>query len=116
MLKKDGIDPSTLDKKDRFNFHVAATVEINGKDYVVDPYYHKSYLSISEVSDWINAQYPKGQKTEPLFDNKGNFQGPWALNQKKNIYNKNSSLSIVEYAKGWLKNFAQGKGKNYDGK
>ena len=47
----------------RFSFHVGATVIIGKKKFVVDPFYHKSWLSISEQSDWYEIQFPKGEKT-----------------------------------------------------
>ena len=44
-------------KPNRFKFHVAPTVNINGKKYVVDPFYHKSWYSISEQDDWYSCRY-----------------------------------------------------------
>ena len=78
-------DPSKVPDKDsegnsnRYRFHVAATVIIDGKKYVVDPYYHKSWLSISEQEDWYSCQYPRGTSTQPAHDKKGNLIGPPAM-------------------------------------
>lgn len=64
-------DPSKVPDKDsegnsnRYRFHVAATVIIDGKKYVVDPYYHKSRLSISEQEDWYSCQYPRERLHNP---------------------------------------------------
>jgi len=114
-----GRDPSKVPDYDaegnsnRFAFHVAATVIIGKKKYVVDPFYHKSWLSISEQSDWYEIQFPKGEKTtQAAHDSEGNLIGPYAMNYWKNESNYKGSLSINEYAKGWLKNYDLVKKRN----
>ena len=108
-----GRDPSKVSEydssgnKNRFSFHVAATVIIGGKKYVVDPFYHKSWESISEQSDWYSIQYPRGAKTtEPAHDVNGNLIGPYAMRVNRSRSNFGKELSIGEYAKGWLKNYS----------
>ena len=104
-------DPSKVPDKDsegnsnRYRFHVAATVIIDGKKYVVDPYYHKSWLSISEQEDWYSCQYPRGTSTQPAHDKSGNLIGPPAMTSWKTRSSYTGTLSINEYAQGWLKNY-----------
>ena len=104
-------DPSKVPDKDsegnsnRYRFHVAATVIIDGKKYVVDPYYHKSWLSISEQEDWYSCQYPRGTSTQPAHDKRGNLIGPPAMTSWKTRSGYTGTLSINEYAQGWLKNY-----------
>ena len=104
-------DPSKVPDKDsegnsnRYRFHVAATVIIDGKKYVVDPYYHKSWLSISEQEDWYSCQYPRGTSTQPAYDKSGNLIGPSAMTSWKTRSSYTGTLSINEYAQGWLKNY-----------
>ena len=104
-------DPSKVPDKDsegnsnRYRFHVAATVIIDGKKYVVDPYYHKSWLSISEQEDWYSCQYSRGTSTQPAYDKSGNLIGPSAMTSWKTRSSYTGTLSINEYAQGWLKNY-----------
>ncbi|WP_081984420.1 RHS repeat-associated core domain-containing protein [Treponema sp. OMZ 838] len=104
-------DPSKVPDKDsegnfnRYRFHVAATVIIDGKKYVVDPYYHKSWLSISEQEDWYSCQYPRGTSTQPAHDKSENLIGPPAMTSWKTRSSYTGTLSINEYAQGWLKNY-----------
>jgi len=108
FIKKD---PSKVPDKDsegnsnRYRFHVAAAVIIDGKKYVVDPYYHKSWLSISEQEDWYSCQYPRGTSTQPAHDKRGNLIGPPAMTSWKTRSGYTGTLSINEYAQGWLKNY-----------
>lgn len=109
--KAAGRDPSKVPDKDekgnpnRFRFHVAATVIIDGKKYVVDPFYHKSWLSISEQDDWYSCQYPKGTSTQPAHDAKGNLIAPSTMNLLKTESKYTGTMTITEYAQGWLKNY-----------
>ena len=109
--KAAGRDPSKVPDKNskgdsnRFRFHVAATVIIDGKEYVVDPFYHKSWLSISEQEDWYTCQYPRGTSTQPAHDAKGNLIAPKTMNSLKAQSGYTGNMSISEYAKGWLKNY-----------
>ena len=109
--KAAGRDPSKVPDKNsngdpnRFRFHVAATVIIDGKKYVVDPFYHKSWLSISELEDWYTCQYPRETSTQPAHDKNGNLIAPATLNSLKVESGYTGDMSISEYAKGWLKNY-----------
>ena len=104
-------DPSKVPDKDsegnsnRYRFHVAATVIIDGKKYVVDPYYHKSWLSISGQEDRYSCQYPRGTSTQPAHDKSGNLIGPPAMTSWKTRSGYTGTLYINEYAQGWLNNY-----------
>ena len=105
--KAAGRDPADIPEDDnrRFSFHVAATVEIDGKKYTVDPFYHKSWLSISEQEDWNSCQYPVSSSTQKAHDSKGNLLGPSAMMYWKNKSNYTGTLPINKYAQSWLKNY-----------
>jgi len=98
-------DKDSEDNSNRYRFHVAATVIIDGKKYVVDPYYHKSWLSISEQEDWYSCQYPRGTSTQPAHDKSGNLIGSPAMTSWKTRSSYTGTLSINEYVQGWLKNY-----------
>ena len=108
----------------RFNYHIAASVEVDGKTYVVDPLYNlEGPLSgLSEFKEWTSFQDAKdgekdSQKSRIIsgYDADGGVKENPYIQYFYDKYNKNKKLSVPEYAEKLLENFKKTDALDYDG-
>ena len=109
---------------ERFNYHIAASVEVDGKTYVVDPLYNlEGPLSgLSEFKEWTSFQDAKdgekdSQKSRIIsgYDADGEVKENPYIQYFYDKYNKNKKLSVPEYAEKLLENFKKTDALDYDG-
>ena len=108
----------------RFNYHIAASVEVDGKTYVVDPLYNlEGPLSgLSEFKEWTSFRDAKdgekdSQKSRIIsgYDADGGVKENPYIQYFYDKYNKNKKLSVPEYAEKLLENFKKTDALDYDG-
>lgn len=117
-------NPKIPGSNTRFNYHIAPSVEIGGKTYVVDPLYnlegHNSGLS--EFKQWLNFQDVKdmegnNKKSRIIsgYDTNGNIKENPYIQAFYDKNNKNKELSVPEYAEKLLQYFKKEGNFDYDG-
>ena len=117
--------PKMPNSEDRFSYHIAACVEIDGENYVIDPLYNLEgpYSGLSKFRQWLDFQ--DADNTNSHFQKSGIISGYDEIgNPKENmfiqsfydIYNKNEDLSVPEYAEKLMNYFKEtGAISGYDG-
>jgi len=102
--------PKMPNSDKRFYYHIAACVEIDGENYVVDPIYnHEGENSgLSKFEAWKNFQNPLDDKPDipesgilSGYDENGNVKENRHI-QRFYKYNKNGALSVPDYAEKLL--------------
>jgi hypothetical protein len=104
---------------ERFNYHIAAAVNIEGTTYVVDPLWNWEGIrsGLSKYDDWVNGQDPAGNEIRSGYNAETGM--PKESDEMLSFYreyNEDDNLTIPEYATGWLENYAKTDRYDYDGK
>ena len=101
---QDSNNPDAL----RFDYHVAAAVDIGGAKFVIDPYYSNEYHGgITSFSEWTDKQNALDSYLLPLDKD---MMKAWY-----NTYNKNPDLTISDYTGKWLNHFSNTGEYDYNG-
>jgi hypothetical protein len=111
---------------DVYLYHIAASVEIADEHYVVDPMLNceGERSGLSKFSEWRDFQKPMNDCQKYGIPDTGLYTGYDANGNAientfilgfYNRYNQNPSLTVPEYAEGWLENFVKTGERNYDG-
>lgn len=111
---------------DDYLYHIAASVEIADEHYVVDPMLNceGERSGLSKFSEWRDFQKPMNDCQKygipdtglyTGYDANGNAIENTFIQGFYNRYNQNPSLTVPEYAEGWLENFVKTGERNYDG-
>ena len=117
--------PKRPNSESRFSYHIAACVEIDGENYVVDPLYNLEcpYSGLSKFDQWVNFQdADNGDKRfqdsgiMPGYDKDGKPKENMFIKGFYDAYNQNNDLSIPEYAEKLMNYFKEtGEITGYDG-
>ncbi len=106
--------PKMPNSDKRFNYHIAACVEIDGANYVVDPIYNHEgeYSGLSKFEAWKNFQNPLDDIPYlpesgilPGYDENGNVEENLHIQGFYDEYNKNDNLSVPDYAEKQLEHY-----------
>lgn len=118
-------NPKMPGSEDRFSYHIAACVEIDGETYVVDPLYNLEgpCSGLSKFDQWVNFQDADNGNTRfqnsgimPGYDQSGNVKENMFIQGFYDAYNKNKDLSVPEYAEKLMNYFKEtGEIAGYDG-
>jgi hypothetical protein len=105
-----GQNPNDPNAK-RFNFHVAAAVNIDGTIYIIDPYYSgENGKGITTYDEWVQKQSPLEHGLYSIDEYGGD-----PMQFRYETYNKNEKLSLKEYSAGWLEHYAKTGNIAWDG-
>ncbi len=97
-----------------FAYHIAACVEIDGENYVVDPIYNHEgpYSGLSKFSQWLDFQEPlndisylKKSDIYSGYDSQGNPIENFAFIPFYKNENRNKLLTAPEFAEKLLKHY-----------
>jgi len=108
------------DNNDRFNYHIAPLVTVEGIEYVIDPFHgERSTPGLNTFDGWVNKQQPLGSRK--ILGNISGFGFDINIpNEKLNPvykrFNKNSNMGIGEYAENLLKYYKETGDIRYDGR
>ena len=106
--------PKMPNSEKRFKYHIAACVEIDGENYVVDPIYNHEgeYSGLSKFEAWKNFQNPLDDISVfpesgilSGYDENGNVEENLHIQGFYDTYNKNDELSVPDYAEKQLKHY-----------
>ena len=109
-----------------YYFHIAACVELGDENYVVDPMLNCEgpYSGLSKFAAWRDFQKPMNDYQKYGIPDTGLYTGYDTngipienrfIQKFYKKYNKNPSLTVPEYAEGWIEHFIKTRDTKYDG-
>jgi len=101
-------NPTEPGSTDKFTYHISVQVDIDGKNYVVDPYYSsdkKTSPGLTTRNEWIYGQNCKEAKNEKAVDKNGKLCSSKVFASFYNSKNK-GGYDKSTFAQKWLAHYA----------